>query len=150
MTVAQAVFVERLLHGEASAQQSDAAVARIDDGLRRGVGDVQKRDGHRSFDGAGYFVHCVCAQHQALCSSTFQRAPRVGEQFTCRGPVTGVLKLLHLMKIDAEQDQLGRMQAPQTRLHHLVDLPVVGHRGFPTHATDEADGFHNVFWVDGA
>ena len=53
-----------------------------------------------------------------------------------------MLQSLDLREIEAVEHDLRRMQTTQPGLHPLVDQAVVRHGGFPAHATDETDNFH--------
>jgi hypothetical protein len=53
-----------------------------------------------------------------------------------------MLKLLNVVKVNAVEDQLGRVKTPQSFLDQFVDLLVVWNRRFPAHPPNKANHFH--------
>ena len=52
--------------------------------------------------------------------------------------------MLDFGEIDAVQHDLRRVQPAESGLHGFVDLTVIGNGGFPAHAAEETDFFHEV------
>ena len=57
---------------------------------------------------------------------------------------TAGLQALHLGEVDAVEHHLGRVESAETAFHELVEVAVVGDRGLPAHAADDADGLHGA------
>jgi len=97
---------------------------------------------HRGLDRRRDLVHRVRAQHQHVRAGGLERAGGGGEQRAGGLPVAGVLQPLHLVEVQAVEDDPRRVQPAQLGLDRLVDLTVVRHGGFPAHAADQPDDLH--------
>lgn len=68
---------------------------------------------HRGLDRVGDLVHGVGADHQRVGPGSLQLAGDVGQQAACGVPLAARLQLLDFREVDADQDDLGRMQPAQ-------------------------------------
>lgn len=136
------IAIEILFHGEARAEEpNDGRASGLYDLCRR-VGDVQHGNLYSGFDGGRHFVHRIGAYDHAVCACGFERTCRGAQEASGRVPIACLLQLMHIVKIDAMEDDSCRMQSTKAFFDEFVDQPVVGNGGLPTHAADEAYGFH--------
>jgi hypothetical protein len=139
---AQPVAIERLFHREPRTEQANHRVAGpLERGGRR-ICDVEQWDRDGRLDGGRHLVHRVRAQNQEACACPLKRTSGVGQDHACTFPITDTLEPFDLMKVDAVQDDLRRMQTAQAFLDRLVDLAVVRDGRLPAHPADQADGPH--------
>ena len=112
MARGQPVAKEVLFHGETGAQEADDGVAGGLDDLGRRIGNVQEGNAHLALDGGRHLVQRVGAQRDAVGSGQFERARGVGEVVADGAPVLRPHQQLHLVEVDAVEQQLGGVQAP--------------------------------------
>jgi len=128
--------------GEARAEQPRAAHAERFHRGRGRIGDVQQRDPHRGLDGGRHAVHRVRAHDEEVGAGGLERPGGPREQAPRAVPVARALQFLHLVEVEArEQDPRG-VQAAEARGHRLVGDAEVGDGRLPAHAADHADGLH--------
>ncbi len=137
------VPVERLLHGERGAQQTDTEDPPGPANRRGGgVDDVQHRFVHRLGNPVEHQMHGVGAQDQQVGTGGGQGAASRGQQVAGPGPFAVPLQLLDLGEIDRIEQNARRVDAAQDLADPKIGEPVVLERGLPTHSAEHADQLH--------
>jgi len=120
-TFAEPRAVEILLHGIARAEQRHLRQPRGFYGAARGVGDVQKRQRTARFYLVRHFMHRVGTQHNRLRARAFKPQRRLRQHLARLFPLAARLAGFYLVKIDAVQQQLRRVQSAETVANAFID-----------------------------
>ncbi len=144
-------LVEILLHGESGAQQTHLANAILAELRGRGIGNMQQGNVNGCLNLRGHLVHGIGTDHQKIGAAGLHPLASQAEDVGSGRPVICMLELFDFMEIDTGQTDPGGMQAAKPLLDTFIHEAVIGAGGFPTHATQHADGFHgcdDFLWVE--
>lgn len=130
--------VERILHREGHAEESDFADAVGEDGSGRRVGNMEEGDTDHVFDSAGDELHGVSAKHDQVCVRALETAGMVGEQRVRGIPLTPGLDTLELGKVERVEDDARLVLAAELFPHAFVREAVPLELGFQAHPAEDA------------
>jgi hypothetical protein len=134
--------IEILLHGESGSEKTYGVEASLLDLLTGGIRNVKKRNLDMAFDLRSDPMHGVCADDEKVGTCRLDPLSSFSQERSGFAPSSLMLQRFDFMKVNAVKNNLGGMEYAKPLAHSFVDETIVCNSRFPTHAPQQADGFH--------
>jgi hypothetical protein len=136
--------IQILLHGESGSEKTNGVEASLLDLLTGGICNVKKGDVDMAFDLRSDPMHGVCADDEKVGACRLDPLGSFSQERSSFAPSSLMLQRFDFVKVNAVKNNLGRMESAKPLAHSFVDETIVRDSRFPTHATQQAYGFHRM------